>query len=196
MSNVSDGRRQAVSLGGAFWGRFLFRIAAGIIVTFGIIGAWLAMMPVQTRDAIIGRWLRVEVPAVAFNPAPLLGAPLSVQIHVAAAVLAIVVGAAIFLLPKGTGFHRALGWTWVSSMIVVVATSVAMIADLRNGVNALHIFTAITVVSLWLGLTGIRRGDVRAHAGSMTGLYVGGLIIAGAFAFIPGRTMWNVVFGG
>jgi hypothetical protein len=63
-------------------------------------------------------------------------------------------------------------------------------------INALHIFTAVTVVSLWAGLTGIRRGDVRAHAGSMVGLYVGGLIIAGLFAFIPGRTMWQVVFGG
>jgi len=45
-------------------------------------------------------------------------------------------------------------------------------------------------------LTGIRRGDVRQHAGSMTGLYVGGLLIAVWFAFIPGRTMWHVFFGG
>ena len=132
----------------------------------------------------------------AFNAAPLLAAPPSVQLHVAAALLALVVGVIIFLLPKGTGFHRALGWTWVSSMIVVAATSVVMIFDLKTGINALHVFTAVTVVSLWAGLTGIRRGDVRQHAGSMIGLYVGGLIIAGAFAFIPGRTMWNVVFGG
>ena len=128
--------------------------------------------------------------------APLIAMPLSVQVHVAAAMLALVVGVVIFLLPKGTGFHRLLGWTWVSAMIVVAATSIAMIADMRSGINALHIFTVVTVVSLWSGLTGIRRGNVQQHAGSMVGLYIGGLIIAGATAFIPGRTMWKVVFGG
>jgi len=81
-------------------------------------------------------------------------------------------------------------------MVVVAATSIAMIADFRNGINALHIFTAVTVVSLWAGLTGIRAGNVRRHAASMAGLYVGGLVVAGAFAFIPGRLMWQVVFGG
>ena len=89
-----------------------------------------------------------------------------------------------------------LGWSWVASMIVVAATSLAMIADFNTGINVLHVFTALTVVALWGGLTGIRRGDVRQHAGSMVGLYIGGLIIAGAFAFIPGRLMWQVVFGG
>ncbi len=71
-----------------------------------------------------------------------------------------------------------------------------MIVDMRSGINALHIFTVVTVVSLWSGLTGIRRGNVRRHAASMAGLYIGGLIIAGITAFIPGRMMWNVVFGG
>jgi uncharacterized membrane protein len=78
----------------------------------------------------------------------------------------------------------------------VAATSVAMISDYQNGVNALHVFTALTVVSLWSALAGIRRGDVRQHAASMTGLYIGGLIIAGLFAFIPGRIMWSTLFGG
>lgn len=179
-----------------FWRGFWWRTALGVVATFGILALWLATMPEQQRGALLGYWSRVEVPALALNLDVLFARPLSVQLHVYAAVLALVAGVVIFLLPKGTGFHRLLGWTWVSSMIVVAATSVAMIIDLNSGVNALHIFTAVTVVSLWAGLTGIRRGDVRAHAASMIGLYVGGLIIAGAFAFIPGRTMWQVLFGG
>lgn len=181
---------------GAYWRGFFWRMGLGLIATFAVIGAWLATMPAANRDAILGYWARVQVHTPSFKPAPLLAAPLSTQVHVAAAVLALFVGAFIFLLPKGTGFHRLLGWGWVSSMIVVAATSIAMIADFRTGINALHVFTAVTVVSLWAALTGIRRGNVRQHAGSMTGLYVGGLIIAGVFAFIPGRIMWNVVFGG
>lgn len=179
-----------------YWRGFRRRMLIGLGVTLGILAAWLASLPAGQREAMLAYWGRVRVPAVGFDPAPLLGAPLSVQIHVAAAVLALAVGLIIFVLPKGTGFHRMLGWTWVSSMIVVAASSIAMIADFRNGVNALHVFTVLTVVSLWSGLTGIRRGNVRQHAGSMVGLFVGGLIIAGITAFIPGRTMWQVFFGG
>lgn len=187
---------QSGVIGRAFWRGFLWRLALGVGATLAVLAAWLYTIPDAQRGAILGYWSRVQVPAPSFNIAPLLATPASVQLHVAAAMLALVVGVVIFLLPKGTGFHRALGWTWVSSMIVVAATSVAMIVDLKTGVNALHVFTAVTVVSLWAGLTGIRRGDVRQHAGSMMGLYVGGLIVAGVFAFIPGRTMWQVVFGG
>lgn len=180
----------------AFWRGFRLRLWIGFAVTLGVLGVWLASMPAANREGLLGYWSRVRVPAPGFDLAPILAAPLSVQVHVVAATIGLVVGLVIFLLPKGTGFHRFLGWAWVSAMIVVAATSVAMIADFRNGVNALHIFTVMTVVSLWAGLTGIRRGNVRQHAASMAGLYIGGLIIAGITAFIPGRTMWQVVFGG
>ena len=180
----------------AFWAGFVGRLFVGIFLTLAIFGAWLAAMPVAQRVAIFGYWSSVKVPAPSFDMAPLLAAPLSVQIHVAAAMAAIAIGGIIFLLPKGTRFHRLIGWSWVSSMIIVAATSIMMIADFRTGVNPLHAFTAVTVVSLWAGLAGIRRGNIMQHAGSMTGLYVGGLLIAGVFAFIPGRTMWKVFFGG
>ena len=179
-----------------YWRGFARRLVLGMLFVFAIMAAWLLTMPVAQRDAMLAYWARAKIPAPSFNPAPLLAAPLSVQIHVAAAVAAMAIGAIMIVLPKGTGFHRLLGWSWVSSMIVVAATSVMMISDLRTGINPLHAFTAVTVISLWVGLAGIRRGNVRQHAGSMIGLYIGGLLIAGAFAFIPGRTMWNVFFGG
>jgi uncharacterized membrane protein len=179
-----------------YWRAFMLRMVVGIVGVFAIFAAWLIMMPDGDRARILNYWANVEIPAPSLNLAPLIAAPLSLQLHVAAAVLALIIGVVIFTFRKGTGFHRFLGWSWVGSMIIVAATSIAMIADFKNGINALHAFTAITVVSLWAGLTGIRRGNVGQHAGSMIGLYVGGLIIAGGFAFIPGRTMWNVVFGG
>ncbi len=180
----------------SFWRGFRRRLGIGFAATIGVLALWIGTMPADKREAMLSYWASVRVPAPSFRPELLLAVPLSVQLHVAAVTVAFFVGAVIFLLPKGTGFHRLLGWTWVSSMIVVAATSIAMIADFQNGINALHIFTAVTVVSLWAGLTGIRAGNVRQHAASMAGLYVGGLIVAGLFAFIPGRLMWQVVFGG
>lgn len=179
----------------AFWVGFAMRMVLGVLVVFAIFAAWLVAMPENQRDAIVGYWSRVRVPAPSFDAAPLLAAPLSVQIHVAAALAAMAVGATILLLSKGSTLHRLLGWSWVGSMIIVAATSIMMIFDFNTGINPLHAFTALTAISLWGGLAGIRRGNVRRHAGSMVGLYVGGLLVAGAFAFIPGRTMWNVFFG-
>jgi uncharacterized membrane protein len=196
MANENHARSEFPWPDKAFWRAFRWSILFGLFMTFAILGTWIATMPDVPRTRMLNYWLNVRVPAPSLNLVPLQGAPVSVQVHVVAAVLALIVGAIIFLLPKGTGFHRFLGWSWVLSMIVVAATSIAMVADFGNGFNALHVFTAVTVISLWGGLTGIRRGDVRQHAGSMVGLYIGGLLIAGLFAFIPGRTMWATVFGG
>lgn len=130
------------------------------------------------------------------DASPLWRTPISVQVHVLSVTVAFFAGLIIFMLPKGTGLHRLLGWTFVISMIGAAATSIMMIADLKTGINFLHIFTVITAVSLTFGLRAIWRGDVRSHAHNMIGLYIGALLVAGAFAFIPGRLMWRMLFGG
>ena len=116
----------------AYWRGFFWRMGLGLIATFGVFGAWLATMPAANRDAIFGFWARLRVPAPSFHLQPLLAAPVSVQVHVAAAVTALAVGAVIFLLPKGTGFHRFLGWGWVGSMIVVAAVVYAAFGRLDS----------------------------------------------------------------
>jgi uncharacterized membrane protein len=40
-----------------------------------------------------------------------------------------------------------------------------------------------------------RRGHIRAHRFAMISLYVGGILIAGAFAFSPGRMLHKWLFG-
>ena len=41
----------------------------------------------------------------------------------------------------------------------------------------------------------IRRKDVKGHRRAMLGVYFGGLIIAGALTFYPGRLMYRLFFG-
>ena len=39
------------------------------------------------------------------------------------------------------------------------------------------------------------RGDIKAHRANMIGLYIGSILIAGAFAFSPGRMLHEWLFG-
>jgi uncharacterized membrane protein len=55
--------------------------------------------------------------------APLLAAPWLVQVHVAAALAAIVLGLMQFIGRKGTAAHRLLGWCWVVLLAVVALSS-------------------------------------------------------------------------
>ena len=40
-----------------------------------------------------------------------------------------------------------------------------------------------------------RRHNVARHANIMTGVFIGGIGVAGVLAFLPGRLMWQVFFG-
>jgi uncharacterized membrane protein len=57
--------------------------------------------------------------------APLLNAPLAVQVHALGAATAFVLGIVQFASPKGTRPHRMLGWVW-SGLMLGVAESVAL----------------------------------------------------------------------
>jgi uncharacterized membrane protein len=46
-----------------------------------------------------------------------------------------------------------------------------------------------------MGVAFARRHNIRAHRRMMTGNFLFGLIVAGAFTFVPGRLMWRVFFG-
>jgi uncharacterized membrane protein len=127
---------------------------------------------------------------------PLLSAPTLTQIHVACALVAIVVGAVQLSGRKGTDLHRILGWTWVAVISVVAATSIFM-RDLNDGgLSVTHLFTAWTVVALPLGIMAARRGSILRHRAFMIGLYIGGLVIAAFFTLTPGRLLHKVLFGG
>jgi uncharacterized membrane protein len=51
-----------------------------------------------------------------------------------------------------------------------------------------------TIIALPMAVFAIRRRNVMMHRRMMTGLFVGGLLIAGALAFIPGRLMFETFF--
>lgn len=169
----------------------LFARLFPVLLVLALAGAavWMALGDSLPSPAPVR--LRPHLP----DPAVLRETPLAVQIHLAAALGAFMLGLAQFALPKGTGLHRTLGWTWVL-LIGAAAVSSLFIRYLNHGAFSLiHILSAWTLVVLPMAVYAVRRGDIRTHRNRMTGLFIGGLLIAGVLAFAPGRLMWRLFLG-
>ena len=121
--------------------------------------------------------------------------PLKVQIHIAAALLAFSLGLVLFAAPKGTLPHRTLGWIWVVFMTTVAASSLFMTGLNGDAYSWIHMLSGYVLISLPAGVIAARRHKVLVHQRTMTGLFLGGMVIAGAFTFLPGRLMWRVIMG-
>ncbi|MEZ5774972.1 MAG: DUF2306 domain-containing protein [Hyphomicrobiaceae bacterium] len=128
---------------------------------------------------------------------PLLDADLVIRVHTFAAMAAFGLGLVQIVAPKGTLPHRTLGWIWVALMAAVAGASF-FIHELRlwGPWSPIHLLSIFVLVSLWLGVTRARRHNVDGHRKAMLGVFIGGLVIAGFFTFMPGRIMHQVLFGG
>src|SRR3990167_4638173 len=104
---------------------------------------------------------------------------------VLAVLIVVVAGPKMF-----TGLHKALGWTWVIAMGVTAVSSLFIRQLNHSHFSFIHLLSGWTIVGLPGAVYAIKRGKVAAHRKAMTGMFVGGLLLAGLFAFIPGRLLW------
>jgi len=117
----------------------------------------------------------------------------ALRIHLLTVIPALFLGGAVLMLRKGTALHKALGRIWALLMMTTAIASF-WLRGLTGGIGPIHIFSVITLVSIPLAIWRIRKGDVRGHQRAMLGPYVG-LVVAGLFAFLPGRVLGNLVMG-
>jgi uncharacterized membrane protein len=128
--------------------------------------------------------------------APLLAAPAVIQWHAFAALGAFGLGAVQLAAPKGTIPHRLFGWIWATLMLMVVVSSFFIhTIRLWGPWSPIHLLSVFTLIMLPLAVLNARRHQVEKHRWAMTGLFVGALVIAGAFTLLPGRIMHAVVLG-
>jgi len=98
--------------------------------------------------------------------------------------------------PKGTIPHRAIGWVWVVLMLVVsLASFFIHTIRLWGPWSPIHLLSIFVLIMLPLGVWYARRHRIAGHRQTMTLMFVGALVIAGAFTFLPGRIMHQVAFG-
>ena len=134
---------------------------------------------------------------------PLLSAPLVIQIHAFGAMAAFALGLFQFVAPKGTLPHKTIGAAWILLMVVIAVSSIFIRPSLYPGLpitkwfSFIHLFTLLTFYSVIQGSYLLLRGGpgLKFHSKPFIGLFIGGLVIAGGLAFLPGRIMHAVVFG-
>ena len=128
--------------------------------------------------------------------APLLDAAPAIPLHAFAAMAAFALGVVQLAAPKGTLPHRALGWIWVALMMVVALSSF-WIHQIRllGPWSPIHLISIFVLGMVPLAVWQAHRHRVSAHRRAMILTFTGALIIAGAFTLLPGRIMYNVVFG-
>jgi uncharacterized membrane protein len=128
--------------------------------------------------------------------APLLDASPAIKLHAFAATTAFVLGVVQLSAPKGTLPHRTVGWIWVALMLAV-SISAFWIHQLRlwGPWSPIHLLAIFTLTMLPLGVWSAHRHAVERHRWTMIGIFVGALVIAGIFTFVPGRIMYQVAFG-
>jgi uncharacterized membrane protein len=113
--------------------------------------------------------------------------------HLATVFPAFLIGAYLLLSQKGTPGHRMLGKIYMSLMLVTAITTLFMSAKVgpafMGHFGFIHLLSFLVIYSVPAAFFAARSGNIVRHRRNMIGVYVGGILVAGAFTFLPGRLL-------
>ena len=119
--------------------------------------------------------------------------------HLSTILPAFAIGTYLMVRHKGDRLHRNLGKTYMLLMLATAVITLVMPAQVGprwlDHFGLIHGFALLTLYLVPTALLAARRGNIRVHRKKMVGLYLGGLMIAGAFAFAPGRLLNSWITG-
>lgn len=120
-------------------------------------------------------------------------------LHLATVVPAFAIGAQQMFRRKGTPTHKLLGKIYMILMLATGLITLVMPAEVGPRIlghfGFIHIFSFLALFNVPAAYLAARRGNIKTHRALMLGLYFGGILIAGAFAFSPGRMLHTWLFG-
>ena len=120
-------------------------------------------------------------------------------VHLSIVLPALVLGGVNIAMIKGTPLHRTVGKVYLCLMLVTGLITLFMPAQVGprffGHFGYIHIFSLVALYCVPVAWISARNGNIRRHQNNMIGLYVGGLLIAGTLAFMPGRMLHHWLFG-
>lgn len=121
---------------------------------------------------------------------PLTGLTPALYIHISGALLALGLGPLVLWRKRRDALHKRLGYVWVLAMGLTALSGFAIPSHFTAiGLGPIHLLSAYALSGLYVAMRAILRRDVATHSQVMQNLYVRGVGLAGAFNFLPGRTM-------
>lgn len=119
--------------------------------------------------------------------------------HLATVIPAFFIGTFLLLNRKGTRSHKRLGRVYLVLMLATDITTLFMPAEVGPPIilhfGFIHAFSVLTLCTVPAAYFAACAGNIHAHRNNMIGLYFGGILIAGSFAFVPGRLLHAWLFG-
>ena len=119
-------------------------------------------------------------------------------LHLATVLPAAVLGVPLLAGKKGDTRHRLLGKIYLSLMAITAFVTFFMSAEVGPALfghfGGIHILSAIVLGQVWGAYVAARNHNIRLHKRLMLMVYFGGIVIAGSFAFLPGRMLYKVFF--
>lgn len=115
-------------------------------------------------------------------------------LHIVFALAALLLGAAVLCLPKGSARHRLMGRAWMALMAATAISSFWL-----SGIWAGHRFSPVHLLSVWVlicivvAVRAARAGKIKLHRSFVLGSYLG-LLGAGAATLLPGRLIHLFLF--
>ncbi|MGY0216509.1 DUF2306 domain-containing protein [Endozoicomonadaceae bacterium StTr2] len=120
-------------------------------------------------------------------------------LHLGTVIPAAITGTWLLASRKGTAGHKTAGKVYLLLMLATAIVTLFMPAQVGPALfqhfGYIHLFSLLALYSVPAAWFAARRGDIRTHRNTMVGLYCGGILIAGSFAFMPGRLLHAWLFG-
>lgn len=128
---------------------------------------------------------------------PLLDAPLAIQLHIAAAVPAVLLGPIVLFRRARDRLHKRLGYVWIASIAALSLSGLMIPSDFPviGRFGPIHLFCLLALWGIGDGLIRIRRGDVAGHLVTMQSVWFGAVGITGLLTLLPGRRLNRALFG-
>lgn len=129
--------------------------------------------------------------------APVFAAPFVVQLHIAFALPALVLGPFALFRSRRDIWHKTAGYAWIIAItgLAVSGLFIPSTIALIGPFGPIHILCVFALWGVAEGLWYVRRGNIAKHRASMQSVWFGAMGLAGLFTLAPGRILNQIVFG-
>ena len=120
--------------------------------------------------------------------------PALIWAHLATIIVALALTPVILLRRRGDRRHRTLGTLWVAAMIATAAISLFVHESGPGRFSLIHLLSVFTLIQVPIIWWSARTHNVARHRGSVRGMVIGALLIAGFFTFPFNRLLGHWLF--